>query len=167
MIKIGIVFFSRTDVTGTLARAACQTFEDQNIPVVAHQIIGSEIKEGRFKNQDLMSALHTCDAIIFASPTYMGNVAAQFKAFMTCQDPRKPVPPRRSSPLHKVLSLIKWIRRVGPLSWSCGLHIGLDEQTVGFKGRHEDKLRITFKKAGDGFQCDALCDDGFTYLVFF
>jgi multimeric flavodoxin WrbA len=81
MIKIGIVYFSTTDVTGTLARAACEELTAQNIPYVAHQIVGSEIIEGRFVNVELMTELHTCDAIIFASPTYMGSVSAQFKAF--------------------------------------------------------------------------------------
>jgi hypothetical protein len=35
------------------------------------------------------------------------------------------------------------------------------------KGHHADKIRITFKRAGDGFMCDALCDDGFTYSIYF
>ncbi|BDX08061.1 flavodoxin family protein [Planctobacterium marinum] len=81
MIKVGVVYFSTTDVTGKLASAVCQELETQSIQVIAHQIIGAEIVEGRFINHDLMGELHTCDAIIFASPTYMGNVAAQFKAF--------------------------------------------------------------------------------------
>jgi len=91
----------------------------------------------------------------------------QFRTFFTCQDPLKPTPNRTVSPLFKVLPMIKWIRLVGPMSWECGLHLGLDEMTMGFQGHHADKMRITYKKEGDGFQCDALCDAGFTYSVFF
>ena len=36
------------------------------------------------------------------------------------------------------------------------LENGEDEQTLGFQGQHADKLRITHKGEGDGFQCDAL-----------
>lgn len=81
MIKIGIVYFSTTDVTGALARAVCTELTEQHIPFISHKIVGTEIVEGRFINNALMALLHTCDAIIFASPTYMGNVSAQFKAF--------------------------------------------------------------------------------------
>ena len=42
-----------------------------------------------------------------------------------------------------------------------------DEQTIGFQGRHSDKLRITYKAEGDGFQCDAICDTGYTWTFFF
>jgi len=91
----------------------------------------------------------------------------QFRTFFTCQDPMKPTPNRQRSPLFKVLPFISWIRQVGPLSWACGINIGVDEQTMGFQGHHADKLRISYKKEGDGFQCDALCDDGFTYTVYF
>jgi len=91
----------------------------------------------------------------------------QFRAFFSCQDPLKPTPSRTDSPLFKVLSVLKWIRAVGPMSWECGVHLGLDEQTMGFQGHHIDKMRITYKAEGDGFQCDALCDNGFTYSVFF
>jgi len=52
-------------------------------------------------------------------------------------------------------------------AWLLGEKDSVDEQTIGFRGRHEDKLRITYKKEGDGFQCDALCDDGFTYSFYF
>ena len=43
----------------------------------------------------------------------------------------------------------------------------MDEQTIGCKGRHPDIIRITFKKEGDGFQCDSLCTDGYTYTFYF
>ena len=38
---------------------------------------------------------------------------------------------------------------------------------MGCKGRHPDILRINSKKEGDGFQCDALGYDGYTYSNFF
>jgi len=47
-----------------------------------------------------------------------------------------------------------------------GRLISIDEQTIGFKGHHADKMSIRYKKEGDGFQCDAICYDGFTYSFF-
>ena len=52
-------------------------------------------------------------------------------------------------------------------AWQLGLDISGDEQTIGFQGRHADKLRITYKAEGDGFQCDAICDAGYTWTFFF
>ena len=48
-----------------------------------------------------------------------------------------------------------------------GHDISGDIQTIGFQGRHADKLRITYKAEGDGFQCDAICDAGYTWTFFF
>nr|WP_238718072.1 flavodoxin family protein [Petrachloros mirabilis] len=45
------------------------------------RIHGSQIKEGRWRDDNYMQHLQAADAIIFGSPTYMGTVAAQFKAF--------------------------------------------------------------------------------------
>ncbi len=87
MSKIAIIYFSKTDVTGQLARAIAAGVEQQGIKqqggfeIISHRIEGSEIIEGRFVNPNLMDELAECDAIIFGSPTYMGGVAAQFKAF--------------------------------------------------------------------------------------
>ncbi|EIW7479537.1 TPA: flavodoxin family protein [Vibrio parahaemolyticus] len=87
MSKIAIIYFSKTDVTGQLARAIAAGVEQQGIKqqgefeILSHRIEGSEIIEGRFVNPNLMDELAECDAIIFGSPTYMGGVAAQFKAF--------------------------------------------------------------------------------------
>ena len=45
--------------------------------------------------------------------------------------------------------------------------LGGDEETLGFKGKHIDKLRITYKAEGDVLQCDAICDDGYTFTFYF
>lgn len=62
-------------------QAAISEIKKEDIGLISHQILGKEIIEGRFINQELIDSLHSCDALIFGSPTYMGNVAAQFKAF--------------------------------------------------------------------------------------
>jgi hypothetical protein len=43
----------------------------------------------------------------------------------------------------------------------------VDEMTIGFQGSHKDKRRITYKAEGDGFQCDALCQEGYCYQHYF
>ena len=52
-------------------------------------------------------------------------------------------------------------------AWKCGRKVSVDEQTIGFQGHHAAKLLITYKQEGDGFQCDALCDSGYTCNFFF
>ena len=51
--------------------------------------------------------------------------------------------------------------------WEAGTNIAADEQDAGFKGKHPDKARVTFKREGDGFLIDAICDDGFTITFYF
>ena len=53
-----------------------------------------------------------------------------------------------------------------PLIWLLACAFSIDEMTMGFKGQHRDKRRINYKAEGDGFQADALCQDGFTYQVY-
>jgi hypothetical protein len=103
---------------------------------------------------------------------HMGGTAAalrhkHFKAFFACQDPRKPPPNRKQVPLHKVSTVIKWINYIGKQSVRLGMNASVDEQTIGFQGKHQDKLRVTYKREGDGFQADTLCERGFTYGVYF
>lgn len=49
--------------------------------VVELSIQGSDIVAGRFKNPEFLARLDEVDGMIFGSPTYMGCVSAQFKAF--------------------------------------------------------------------------------------
>jgi hypothetical protein len=52
-------------------------------------------------------------------------------------------------------------------AWDVGKHLSCDEQTIGFQGRHQDKQRISYKKEGDGFQADCVCENGYTYTFYF
>jgi multimeric flavodoxin WrbA len=82
MSRIAIVYFTKSDVTGQLANAiASGAKQEPGITVYEHRVEGYEIFEGRFENEALFEQLKLCDAIIFGSPTYMGSVSAQFKAF--------------------------------------------------------------------------------------
>ena len=82
MSRIAIVYFTKSDVTGQLANAiATGAKQEPGITVFEHRVEGCEIFEGRFENEELFEQLKSCDAIIFGSPTYMGSVSAQFKAF--------------------------------------------------------------------------------------
>ncbi len=83
MIQIAVVYFSETGATGKLAEALMSGLESiSNVSVIEHRIAGHEIVEGRFENQDLLTTLTACDGIVFGTPTYMGGVSAQLKAFI-------------------------------------------------------------------------------------
>jgi hypothetical protein len=51
--------------------------------------------------------------------------------------------------------------------WVPGKWVAIDEQPIGFQGASGMKLRISYKREGDGFQCDAICDRGYTYSFWF
>ena len=81
-MKVGMVCFSQNGHTSVLAEACCQEMRDLEVDTYSYRIKGEEIVQGRFTNKDVFANLANCDAIVFASPTYMGGVAAQFKAFV-------------------------------------------------------------------------------------
>jgi Transposase IS4/SAP domain len=90
-----------------------------------------------------------------------------FKAFFCVQDPRQEAPSRSHFPNWKVQDMLAHINFVSQKAWMLGQNVSVDEQTIGFQGNHKDKLRITYKSEGDGFQCDALCQEGYTYAFYF
>ena len=91
----------------------------------------------------------------------------EFKAFLSGTDPIKPVPPTTSHPNWKVDPLLKHMMRVSKEAIVMGQNISVDEQDIGFQGRHSDKQRISYKKVGDGFLVDALSADGYTFTWYF
>lgn len=91
-----------------------------------------------------------------------------FKRFMCVYDYRDcHKPEAKSNPLWKIQRLLNELNAQSQKMWVTGMHLSVDEQTLGFKGRSGMKLRISYKKEGDGFQCDAICDNGYTYSFFF
>lgn len=90
-----------------------------------------------------------------------------FKCFFATQNPAIETPSKKKYPNWKVRPLIQWLNFINPKLWRLGKSFSVDEMTIGFQGKHADKLTIKYKRVGDGFQCDALCQDGYCYQVFF
>ncbi|MEM8676862.1 MAG: flavodoxin family protein [Cyanobacteria bacterium P01_G01_bin.67] len=83
MKTISIVYHSGSGHTTQMAKAVAQgatSVEETKVNLLA--ITGSQIVDGRWQDEVIMEQLNTSDAIIFGSPTYMGSVSAQFKAFI-------------------------------------------------------------------------------------
>lgn len=68
-----------------------------------------------------------------------------------------------SDPLFKLNPFLNKLKANCEKLWWPGQFLSLDEQTIGFRGRSCHKLRIKYKKEGDGFQADALCEQGYTW----
>lgn len=82
MSMIAIVYFSATGNTHQMATAIAEGVQKAGQTAILLRITGEQIQEGRWSDADMMETLNAADAIVFGSPTYMGGVAAQFKAFI-------------------------------------------------------------------------------------
>ena len=92
-----------------------------------------------------------------------------FKAFFACCNPFQPCPEnqKKQRPLFKIEPILKHAMSVSKEAVVLGKNLSCDEQTISFQGRHKDKLRINYKKEGDGFQADTICCDGYTFTFYF
>ena len=83
MTKVAIVYFSGTGHTHLMAEAVAEGANSvENTTAELLRITGEQIQDGRWSDDALIEKLNQADAIVFGSPTYMGGVAAQFKAFV-------------------------------------------------------------------------------------
>ena len=91
-----------------------------------------------------------------------------FRRFLTLYDPRiHPDSAKAKRPLFKVEILLEHLLQNAKRCWDTGAKVSIDEQTIEFQGKNSSKLRITYKRIGDGFQEDAICKDGYTYAFKF
>ena len=91
----------------------------------------------------------------------------EFKALFAVQDPVKPAPRRKTHPNWKIQVLLRHAIILSKDAIFLGSRLSFYEETMWCKGRHPDILRINYKKEGDGFQCNALGYDGYTYTFSF
>jgi NAD(P)H dehydrogenase (quinone) len=83
MTKIAIVYFSASGHTQQMAHAAAEGARSiAGTQVDLLRIVATDIREGRWKNDEIIQILNASDAIVFGTPTYMGGIAGQFKAFI-------------------------------------------------------------------------------------
>lgn len=82
MSTIAIVYFSGSGHTHLMAEAIAKGVRHAAGDVQLLRITSEQMTDGRWQDDDLIDTLDSADAIIFGSPTYMGGVAAQFKAFL-------------------------------------------------------------------------------------
>ena len=82
----------------------------------------------------------------------------EFKCFFVSQDPCKPIPTRQLYPNWKFYPLLRHILYVFHFEWLLDFSLAVDEQMIGFQGRHVDKIRVSYKNEGGRFQADALLD---------
>lgn len=82
MSMIAIVYFSANGHTHLMATAIAEGVQTAGQTATLLRITGEQIQAGRWSDAAAMETLNAADAIVFGSPTYMGGVAAQFKAFI-------------------------------------------------------------------------------------
>lgn len=86
--EVAVVYHSTTGTTKQLAEAITEGANSVGrVRATAFPIVGKDIQEGRFINTALLEEISHAQAVIMGSPTYMGGVSAQFKAFADATSP--------------------------------------------------------------------------------
>ena len=73
------------------------------------------------------------------------------------------VPSRDVDPNLEIRKFLTHVQNISMKKWILGVEISVDEQTLKFQGRYIDKIWITYKREGDSFQYNALCQNGYTF----
>ncbi|MEM9087313.1 MAG: flavodoxin family protein [Cyanobacteria bacterium P01_F01_bin.53] len=83
MNTVSVIYFSTMGHTQRMAESVAKGAEQVDGTTVQRlRIAGEQITQGRWKDEAIVEKLNQSDAIVFGSPTYMGGVSAQFKAFI-------------------------------------------------------------------------------------
>ena len=89
-----------------------------------------------------------------------------FERFFGVRNPLKPMSPKSTPPNQKLEPYSEWMKCVSVSAQKGGRNISADEQTRGFQRCYGGKLQITYECGEQGFQWDALCDNGYTFTFF-
>ena len=79
---IAIVYFSGQGHTHLMAEALAEGVAAAGGTPHLLRITGTQIVNGRWKDDAVLATLNAADGIVFGSPTYMGGIAGQFKCFI-------------------------------------------------------------------------------------
>ncbi len=79
-----------------------------------------------------------------------------------CDNPKQK---QQENPLWKVQELLDKLNKQAKDMWLPGKWVAINK--LGFQGAYSMKIRISYKIEGDGFQCDAVCNRGYTYSFWF
>lgn len=82
MTTIAIIYFSGSGHTHLMAEAVAAGARSTGSEVELLRITSDQIVDGRWQDDSFLEKLNQAEAIVFGTPTYMGGVAAQFKAFL-------------------------------------------------------------------------------------
>ena len=83
MPSLAVVYYSKEGHTHQVAEAVAAGARGvAGVTVELVRIADADIQTGRWKNDAQLAALSAADAIVFGSPTYMGGICAQVKAFI-------------------------------------------------------------------------------------
>ena len=83
MPTVAIVYFSAQGHTHQLAEAVAEGAKSvAGTTAELVRVVGEDITNGRWQNAAALAKLSAADAIVFGTPTYMGGVSAQMKAFI-------------------------------------------------------------------------------------
>jgi len=80
--KVAVIYHTVTGTTELLAHAISDGINSiRNVEAIEFKILGLDILEGRFINEQALEIVTGANGVVFGSPTLMGNVSSQFKAF--------------------------------------------------------------------------------------
>ena len=87
--SVSIIYHSGSGHTAEMSHAVAKGASSiRGVSVKEHQILDEDFTGSRWMNEEILKQLDESDAIIFGSPTYMGGISAQLKAFMDATSPR-------------------------------------------------------------------------------
>jgi hypothetical protein len=122
-------------------------------PLVGNNLFGTELAKRNYATKTTVRGLQCWK---------------HFCHYLTFSDYRKsPKEKQKKDLMWKICRLGDHLNKRCKDMWVPGKFLAIDRQTIRFQGMSGMKLQISYKHKGDGFQCDAVCDSGYTFSFWF